>query len=445
MALALVVDSDKIRTGLVPKVNEVINNTPTGYAVSGGVLTITKFDTTTDTVELPAVRNQVVSGGDYTRMNNLAYDIAPVTYTINNETFTIAVTTSLSFNNGDATDDRFDIVVLEEGNTMRIIEGTPDANPVIPTIANNEVLLLVLYVPANAVNGGTDVTVTYWAGYEPNVVANELVLYKEKYTKGAGASATGSDAVAIGKGAVASAEGEVRIKGTQIKVEVSGGVQYAADYSANYTDRSLIDKGFVGANYLDLSGGTMAGNIRLPEVFELGGINGTGTVILIDNQESFDRIISLQASYEDEFFESKYSQIDIKANGIFINGYSNAGFGGVQYAADYSANYTDRSLVDRAYVDKRRVTLITGTYSVQLTDDILYATTGGFTITLPNATTCLGSEFTIKRYDGGGGSVTLDTAGGNIDGAASKTLGGGTYVSFTVVSNGTNYMILSEV
>lgn len=43
----------------------------------------------------------------------------------------------------------------------------------------------------------------------------------------------------------------------------SKGLVYVADYSANFTDRSLIDKGFADGEYLALSGGTMTGVIDM--------------------------------------------------------------------------------------------------------------------------------------------------------------------------------------
>jgi hypothetical protein len=66
------------------------------------------------------------------------------------------------------------------------------------------------------------------------------------------------------------------------------------------------------------------------------------------------------------------------------------------------------------------------------------------TITLPNAATAtnLGRRYTIKRSSTSANIVTVNTAGGNIDGSATRVLAGGTYDAITVVNDGTNWWII---
>lgn len=52
-----------------------------------------------------------------------------------------------------------------------------------------------------------------------------------------------------------------------------------------------------------------------------------------------------------DYIVGKYTQLNINTDIISIEGYTPTGFTGVQYASDYSANYTNRSLVDKEYVD----------------------------------------------------------------------------------------------
>jgi hypothetical protein len=63
------------------------------------------------------------------------------------------------------------------------------------------------------------------------------------------------------------------------------------------------------------------------------------------------------------------------------------------------------------------------------------------TITLPAAASSKGLTFTIKRLNTG--AVTVNTAGGNIDGAASQSLAA-QYDWITVISDGTNWYIIGR-
>jgi hypothetical protein len=79
-------------------------------------------------------------------------------------------------------------------------------------------------------------------------------------------------------------------------------------------------------------------------------------------------------------------------------------------------------------------------YDVVLCDP----TAAAQTITLPNAATVgnTGRRYTIKRVTTSANIVTVNTAGGNIDGAATRVLAGGTYDAITVVNDGTNWWIV---
>lgn len=79
-------------------------------------------------------------------------------------------------------------------------------------------------------------------------------------------------------------------------------------------------------------------------------------------------------------------------------------------------------------------------YSVLDSDEIIFKTTDGNTVTLPDASGRAGVRFWIKRTTSGGSATTIDTAGGNIDGSASFSLGG--LSSITVSSDGTDWFII---
>ena len=134
------------------------------------------------------------------------------------------------------------------------------------------------------------------------------------------------------------------------------GLIYGADYSGSYTDRSLIDKGYADAtyltgvpsfDYLPLAGNSswtaMSWNIWFTGTttdsyifWPLGDI-GFHQTDIIDNNIYGEMWID---SYNPYMIYNSWSSIT-----VFLNK------NGLQYFADYSWDYIDRSLVDKWYVD----------------------------------------------------------------------------------------------
>jgi len=83
-------------------------------------------------------------------------------------------------------------------------------------------------------------------------------------------------------------------------------------------------------------------------------------------------------------------------------------------------------------------------YSVAASDTIIFcnATGGNMTVTLPSAASHTGRNLTVKRTNTTANTVTVGSAAGTIDGAASYIIPGGTLNSITVVSDGTNWYII---
>lgn len=74
---------------------------------------------------------------------------------------------------------------------------------------------------------------------------------------------------------------------------------------------------------------------------------------------------------------------------------------------------------------------------------ILVDTTGGnITITLPDATTVLGREFTVKRKTAGTNTLTVAATSGTLDAAVTLAIVD-QYSTVTFKSDGTNYYIVS--
>lgn len=184
-----------------------------------------------------------------------------------------------------------------------------------------------------------------------------------------------------------------------------GGLKYNADYSANYTNRSLVDKGYLdaaiggfgGSPYPDLTEDT---SIEGGEYnFILGTISSPVSNFIVETNDEV-RLKSLNSSLEtvtDFYLNSNGSaglfasnslgmtmNLDFTAAGVAWNlgGIDNkfsftvegtnvtlTDGPGLQYDADYSANYTVRSLVDKGYVDSRAGWPLDATPGV-FTDDV---------------------------------------------------------------------------
>lgn len=81
-----------------------------------------------------------------------------------------------------------------------------------------------------------------------------------------------------------------------------------------------------------------------------------------------------------------------------------------------------------------------GKYTVYLAD----ATAGNITISLPDADKAENAVYTLKKTDASGNYVRFQSSSANIDGSStlSTVL---RYVSYTVLSDGTSWQIISEV
>lgn len=91
-----------------------------------------------------------------------------------------------------------------------------------------------------------------------------------------------------------------------------------------------------------------------------------------------------------------------------------------------------------------KTTTVTTTYSILSSDYVIFAdpSGGAFTITLPNAATQAGMIFRVKDSSGTASTnnLTIDTAGGNIDGSATFVISTN-YAAAEFCSDGTNWFI----
>ena len=85
----------------------------------------------------------------------------------------------------------------------------------------------------------------------------------------------------------------------------------------------------------------------------------------------------------------------------------------------------------------------TATYTLAATDSVILAdaTAAVFTVTLPSAAGVTGRQYTIKKVDSSANAVTIASAAGNIDGAATKSLTA-QWQAVRVVSDGINWYVI---
>jgi len=175
------------------------------------------------------------------------------------------------------------------------------------------------------------------------------------------------------------------------------GIQYGADYSANYTNRSLVDKGYVDSVINSGSATASNGLSKSGSDIQLGGtltddttINHDGYSLIVRefagapytvfNGDNF-KIIDTGMNREVRFgignsdttgitFEgTNEHNLFYRDDSIYVS--SNLGtFIGMEYANDYSANYTNRSLVDKEYVDNNKNWVANGNALTTVRNDV---------------------------------------------------------------------------
>jgi len=106
------------------------------------------------------------------------------------------------------------------------------------------------------------------------------------------------------------------------------------------------------------------------------------------------------------------------------------------------AGVTASSLVVNGPIATALATKTTA-YTLTATDSVILAdaTAAAFTVTLPSAVGIAGRQYTIKKVDSSANAVTIASAAGNIDGAATKTLSA-QWQAARVVSDGANWFVV---
>jgi len=174
-----------------------------------------------------------------------------------------------------------------------------------------------------------------------------------------------------------------------------------------------------GANFM----GTSTNGLNSGRIYLGGGSTSGEGVVLVGNGKSI--FLDLNPS-NNNYFSLELDAINNLA--VFIDNHVIAK--GLQYGNDYSANYTDRSLVDKEYVNNRLVVETTSGYTLTNADSggiVIFKTTDAQTLTIP---TGLADGFECTFVTLTGVTLTVVSAGNTLNNTTGSTMAAN--LSFTL-------------
>lgn len=252
---------------------------------------------------------------------------------------------------------------------------------------------------------------------------------------------------------------------------IKKGIEYVADYSSGFGKRSLVDKGYVTGLTSTLGVTANNGLTKTGNNIVLGGsltgdtiVNGANHSLTLGN--SGDELSSLTIKTKNGYSEIANKdfgetvevalQLDTiftptanlvttnlsTYNSTFLNvgdnliqiGSTDSSFQGAKYSSDYSSNFTERSLVDKAYVTGLTITKADQLASIVVVGSA-YTITNNNSYQIIEVTGSTNSTITIPSGLTNGIQFTIN----NLMSASTVTISGG--IGTTVQLKGT---ILSE-
>jgi len=153
-----------------------INRNLPGYAYDAATTANTPsgtnpYATIADLPQAVSSGTQLLTGGASWSGTGMDFDVSDLTYLINGINYSSSATT-VTLSVGDPSDPRFDAIVVDEFGVVSVITGTPAANPLIPTVPTDQVLVQYVLVNAGAVTPSITNSFVYresqagdWAGF----------------------------------------------------------------------------------------------------------------------------------------------------------------------------------------------------------------------------------------------------------------------------------------
>ncbi len=174
-----------------------------------------------------------------------------------------------------------------------------------------------------------------------------------------------------------------------------------------------------------------------------GAVVGNNSPMLED-QNSIDYLFSYQLAY---LFQAGIPEWN-SATPYYIGSFASDGVGGIYLSITGSGGSpnTNNALSNPVSVNwvkvagPKTVTSQSGAYTI-LPNDGLIEATGGFTLTMPDATKVSGVEYIISKVDSGTTTTIAFVGGQTAAGASTLTLPE-QYGFYRLMSNGTNFVIV---
>ena len=111
--------------------------------------------------------NQLISGGAVYSGTGLDFDVSELVYIIAGVQYN-SVPTSVTLLVGDPANPRFDAIVVDETETVSVVQGTPAATPITPAIGEDQVLVQYILVGTNATTPNIVTEYIYREGSAPD-------------------------------------------------------------------------------------------------------------------------------------------------------------------------------------------------------------------------------------------------------------------------------------
>jgi len=183
---------------------------------------------------LQAVSNQtgkgLLKGGAVWTGTGFIFDVSELYYYID-DTFYSSLQTQVTLAASDPTLNRFDVIVVDDTGTVSVITGTPAANPDIPSVAWNQVVVSIILVAAASTTPTTisyDLMYNEDAGSPTEWVASTYSLASPLGTvNSASTSSPYNGAKCIQATAVNIRRGALLTRGTDVNIQSYSSIQFA--------------------------------------------------------------------------------------------------------------------------------------------------------------------------------------------------------------------------
>lgn len=220
----------------------------------------------------------LITGGAIWSGTGFTFDVSDLTYYIDGTNYS-STATQVTLSASDPSDDRFDVIVVDDTGTVSVVTGTPGTPPNVPELAWNEVAVTIVLVES----GSTTPAINYDLVYNENLgTPTEWAAATYSLSSPLGTVVSNSGAspfngtVCVRASGVNNRRGVVFTRATDINIQQFSSLQFAVRLDTTVTTAQNFNVRFRN------SGGTLIGNTV--NVFNWGvsrTVAGTWQVVVI--------------------------------------------------------------------------------------------------------------------------------------------------------------------